>query len=505
MRTGLRTEIILSISLLLAAALLFAGFLLVKLTEHNLLDQQRAHDANIIQLVAAGVDEPLRVTGAANNVEIAVASLDRLQAVMARQADVVAWRLLDTKLQVLTSTAYQAGNAFATLSPANLEKGELYEELVYESYRLFSHSEPLSYLDLATPLWVGDEPYGLLQIRFSLDGLHLRVQQAQRLTLFYVIVYGLVLAAFGVYLLNRNIVKPVRQLHQATTAVAGGTLTEVAVSSGPGEIHDLADSFNQMVAALAASRAEAEEHIASLEEINQALARARDDLVRSEKLATVGHLAAGMAHEIGNPLGAVVGYLNMLKDDLADDSRDLVERSLTETGRIDRLIRELLEYSAPVDRQIESFCPISLLRETVALLRHQGQLDGVVVADHCTVDGGLVRMDRGRLMQVWINLLLNAQDAMQGKGLIELSSRQEGARLSVSLHDDGGGIAPDAAKKIFEPFFTTKAPGSGYGLGLAVCQRIIDENGGSIEVNPGAERGACFTVTLPCLPSLKPK
>ena len=381
MRTGLRTEIILSISLLLAAALLFAGFLLVKLTEHNLLDQQRAHAAGIMQLVVAGVDEPSRVRGRGNDLKIAVASLDRLQSVLGKQADILAWRLLDKELQVLTSTAYETNNKFSSVSPSVLEPGELYEEVVYQSFRLFLGPESQSYLDLSTSLWSGNEAYGLLQVRFSLEGLHQRVQQAQRLTLFYVITYGLVLAVFGVYLLNRNVVKPVRQLHQATTAVAEGSLTAVTVSSGPGEIHELAGSFNQMVAALAASRAETEEHIASLEEINQALARARDDLVRSEKLATVGHLAAGMAHEIGNPLGAVIGYLNLLNDDLPADSLDLVERSLAETGRIDRLIRELLEYSAPVDRQTESFCAIALLRETVELLRHQGQFDDIEIDD----------------------------------------------------------------------------------------------------------------------------
>jgi signal transduction histidine kinase len=498
MRTGLRTEIILSISFLLAAALLFAGFLLVKLTEHNLLDQQRAHAAGIIKFVAAWVDASSPAAADGSDLDIAESSLNRLQTVMGRQADIVAWRLLDTKLQVLAGMAYETSGEFTPVSPSTLEKGQLYEELVYASYRFFRNTQPQSYLDLSTALGAGNEPYGLLQIRFNLDSLHQRVLQAQRLTLVYVIVYGLVLAAFGVYLLNRNVVKPVRQLHRATTAVAGGSLAAVSVSSGPGEIHDLADSFNQMVAALTASRAETEEHIASLEETNQALARARDDLVRSEKLATVGHLAAGMAHEIGNPLGAVVGYLNILKDDLADDSRDLVERSLAETARIDRLIRELLEYSAPLDRQVESFCPIVLLRETVALLRHQGQLDGVEIEDQCTVDGCLVRMDRGRLMQVWINLLLNAQDAMQGKGRIELTSRQDGHMVSLSIRDDGRGINQETAKKIFEPFFTTKAPGSGYGLGLAVCQRIVDESGGSIEVTSALGRGACFTVVLLC-------
>ncbi len=498
MRTGLRTEIILSISLLLAAALLFAGFLLVKLTEHGLLEQQRAHAAGVIQLVAAGVGEPSRSSGANRNVEIAVASLDRLQTVLGQQTDILAWRLLDTNLQVLTSTAYESIDEFSSVSPSALEQGELYEEIVYESYRFFFTAGSQSYLDLSTPLWTGDEPYGLLQIRFNLEGLHQRVQQAQRLTLIYVIAYGLVLAIFAVYLLNRNVVKPVRLLHQATAAVTEGSLTAVTVSSGPGEIHDLAESFNQMVAALAASRAETEEHIASLEETNQALAQARDDLVRSEKLATVGHLAAGMAHEIGNPLGAVVGYLNILKDDLPDDSRDLVERSLSETGRIDRLIRELLEYSAPVDRHTESFCPITLLRETVDLLRHQGQFEDVEIVDLCDVNDCLVSMDRGRLMQVWINLLLNAQDSMHGKGQIQLSSRQDTQTVTVSILDDGDGISADAAQRIFEPFFTTKPPGSGYGLGLAVCQRIIDENGGSIDVTLDAGRGACFTVCLSC-------
>lgn len=498
MRTGLRTEIILSISLLLAAALLFAGFLLVKLTERNLLDQQRVHAAGVIQLVAAGVDAPVQLTGAGNELELAVASLDRLQTVLGKQADIVAWRLLDTKLQVLTSTAYETTKEFSSISPSVLERGELYEELVYESFLFFRNPEALSYLDLSTPLWVGNEAYGLLQIRFSLEGLQQRVQRSQRLMLIYVIVYGLVLAAFSVYLLNRNVVRPVRELHQATATVAGGTLTSVIVPSGPGEIRELAESFNQMVVALAESRAETEKHIASLEDTNRALARARDDLVRSEKLASVGHLAAGMAHEIGNPLGAVIGYLNILREDLAGDSHDLVERSLVETGRIDRLIRELLEYSSPIDRRTESFCPIALLRETVEMLRHQGQFDGVEIDDQCVVDGCLVSMDRDGLVQVWINLLLNAQDAMQGEGHIKLSSRVEGSAITISIHDNGVGVDRDAAKRIFEPFFTTKAPGSGYGLGLAVCQRIVDENGGRIEVTPVAERGACFTVVLPC-------
>ncbi|MGW8312744.1 MAG: sensor histidine kinase, partial [Desulfuromonadales bacterium] len=477
MRTGLRTEIILSISLLLAAALLFAGFLLVKLTERNLLDQQRVHAADVIRLIAAGLEDSLKLSGDGSDLQSAAPAIARLQGLLAMQPEVLAWRLLDGKLQILAGTSYASMVDFPSLSPAALEKGELFEELDYQSWSFWDHATPLNYLDLSTALWRAEEPIGLLQVRFSLEDLHRRVQEAQKLTLAYVVIYGLVLAAFGVYLLNRNVVKPVRQLHQATTDVAGGALKSVNVSSGPGEIHELADSFNQMVAALAASRAETEEHIASLEQANLALAAARDDLVRSEKLATVGHLAAGMAHEIGNPLGAVIGYLNILKEDLADDYRDLVERSLVEAGRIDRLVRELLEYSAPADRRIESFCPVALLRETVEMLRHQGQFDEIEVDDRCVADQCVVKMDRERLMHVWINLLLNAKDAMQGKGHLRLTSTWHNGEVSISITDSGSGIDPNTVRRIFEPFFTTKSPGSGYGLGLAVCQRIVDEHG----------------------------
>ena len=263
MRTGLRTEIILSISLLLAAALLFAGFLLVKLTERNLLDQQRAHAANIINLVVADAEFTVPSERGENLMGGDASSPGRLQTILGKQTDILAWRLLDSQLQVLGSTTYQPVGEVSKISPSLLERGELFEELAYQSFQFFNSDQPQNYLDLSAPLRVGNNPYGLLQIRFSLSGLQGRVKAALQLVVIYVVIYGLVLAVFGVYLLNRNVVKPVRQLHQATTSVASGTLASVAVPSGPGEIHELAGSFNQMIEALAASRAETEAHIAS--------------------------------------------------------------------------------------------------------------------------------------------------------------------------------------------------------------------------------------------------
>ena len=132
------------------------------------------------------------------------------------------------------------------------------------------------------------------------------------------------------------------------------------------------------------------------------------------------------------------------------------------------------------------------------MLRHQGQLGEVEIIDQCKSQECQVKMDRGRLMQVWINLLLNAQDAMAGEGKVTLVSQRSDDSVKISIEDSGPGIDEDSITRIFEPFYTSKAPGSGYGLGLAVCQRIIDENGGQIKVESEPGQGACFIVTLPC-------
>ncbi len=492
MRTGLRTEIILSITLLMAAAILFSGFLLIKLTEQNLLEQQRTHAAGMLRLTVSSLEISALPAGSDREVIL----LTRLQSLLGRQTGISGWRLLDERMQLLASTRYGMTGDFSTPPLAAMGREDFYETLVYTSLHLFSDASDASYFDLSMPLWDGSEAFALLQIRFSLDDLHDRVQRSRRLVIVYALLYGLVLGIFGVILLNRKVVRPVRGLSMATTHVAAGALTPVDVPTGPGEIRELAASFNHMIAALSASRAESERHIASLEEANLALERARDDLLRSDKLATVGHLAAGMAHEIGNPLGAVIGYLNLLRLDLDGEQRDLVERSLTETGRIDRLVRVLLDYAAPGGDDGDIFSALELLREAVRLMQHQGQLDDIKVDDRCGEDR-LVKIDRGRLMQVWINLFLNARDAMQGRGRVELSSHSDGEQISITLHDDGSGMRPEVAARIFEPFFTTKAAGSGYGLGLAVCQRIVEDAGGAITVisEPGA--GTAFTVTLP--------
>ena len=145
----------------------------------------------------------------------------------------------------------------------------------------------------------------------------------------------------------------------------------------------------------------------------------------------------------------------------------------------------------------EPFDPLATFRETYLLLANQGAMEGAELLDQAPSTLGLVHMDRSRFMQVCVNLLLNARDAMPAGGEIALDAVIQGRELVLSLTDSGHGIAPDQLPRIFEPFFTTKDPGKGQGLGLAVCQRLIGEAGGRIEVQSALGQGSSFTLRLP--------
>ncbi|TLM68949.1 MAG: HAMP domain-containing protein [Deltaproteobacteria bacterium] len=482
MKTGLRTEIVISTVLLLGAALLFAGFLLVKLTERELLEERRASLQRTVRLIAAA--------SPSSN------ALSTVLVPLTRDGELVAWRLYAADLVPVLSFSLESAPLPDDRPAASVPDGSLTETLTYSSLWNPFREPPPSWLDFT--LAAGDPAGGVLQLRFSLASLVAQVHRSQRLVLAYVVLYGTVLSAFGIFVLNRNVVEPVRRLRSATAGVAAGDLAPIDMARGPGEISELAEDFNSMIAALQASRAETAAHIRSLEDANLALQQARDEVVRAEKMASVGHVAAGMAHEIGNPLSAVIGYLNLLRDELADPGqRDLAERSLLEAGRIDRLVRDLLDYASPARSTGEPLDPLAVLRDAVALLTNQGALDAVRIVDRAPERLGLVRMDYGRFQQVCVNLLLNARDAMPGGGEVVVTAERRDDMLVLTVADSGEGILGEHLGKIFEPFFTTKDPGKGRGLGLAVCQRLIVEAGGRIDVESEAGAGSRFHLRLP--------
>lgn len=494
--TGLRTEIIVNLLLLMGAALFFVSLLLLRFAEEELLAQRVNGMTGVLGGVAAAL---AAVEGRGEDAEEPALRARRLLEQLARHEPNLAWTLVDPQLQPLAS----GGEAEAPPPVMeDLARAALMSEGVlrvhYQSVLLPWADHSAGMLRYSLPLGSREHPQGVLQIRLSLTDLSGRLIAVRSLTLSCVVLYGLVLVLFGGYLLGSTVVRPVRRLAEQAGVVAQGDLSRTVPVEGPREIAELAGSFNAMTAGLRASREQTEATIASLHAANEELRRTQEALVRSGKLATVGHLAAGMAHELGNPLAAVLGYLELLRADLpAGAQREMAAHALKEVGRMDALVRELLDYAAPSRGLVERFDPLATLREALALLEHQGRLGERVV---CTA--GLppelpaVLGVRAKLLQVFVNLLLNALDAGGPGQALTLTAGSSGSEVRLAVRDDGAGIAPQILGHIFDPFYTTKAPGRGRGLGLAVCQRVVTEMGGRIEVESTPGRGSCFTVRL---------
>jgi two-component system, NtrC family, sensor kinase len=296
---------------------------------------------------------------------------------------------------------------------------------------------------------------------------------------------ALLVVGLGFFVLTRLVVRPLQAMQTATTRVGEGDWERRIETGGPREIAALADALNQMTSSLLLQR---------------------EQLIRTEKLASVGQLAAGVAHEIGNPLAAVLGYADILRTDAGTEGgllspaerRDSLDRVKAETQRIHRIIQDLLDYSRPTREEAQATEPLSVLRSAEALLRTQSRFRGVQLRTE--PDAGpwpTVQVSPGRLRQVFVNLLMNAADAMDGQGTVTVTAAGEAAQVRLLFRDEGPGVSFEVERKIFDPFFTTKSPGQGTGLGLSISRSIIESYHGTLELAPTEGKGATFAVTLP--------
>jgi len=340
---------------------------------------------------------------------------------------------------------------------------------------------------------------GAARLTLSLAKEQERLKQGRRVFLSYFVLDFLLLLVLGSLLLTRTVVLPIRRLVGMTRRIEAGELGELVYVPGSTEVAELSHSFNTMVLALAKKRQEVEEKVASLNRANQELLEARNETVRSEKMASVGLLAAGMAHEIGTPLASIMGFTDLLAEDLAADPEkaDYLRRIGEESRRIDRIVRGLLDYARPRAVRTELVALPLLAEKTVDLLQAQGALKRVEVQLDFPAHLPPVVADPHQLQQLLINLAMNARDAMPQGGRLTLKGSQMGDELQLEVTDTGEGIAPERLALVFDPFFTTKEPGKGTGLGLAIVARIVESLGGRISVQSEVGKGSRFVLRLP--------
>jgi C4-dicarboxylate-specific signal transduction histidine kinase len=350
----------------------------------------------------------------------------------------------------------------------------------------------------------------------------------------------LIFALFGRWLVQTRVLDPLDRMIAGAEGIATGDYARRIPAGETREIDRLSRSLNRMAAKLIDHQERLARNVESLERTNRELTEARDELIRAEKMASLGQMAAGIAHEIGNPLAAIIANADLLGRRAEGKDAELVRSTSEQARRIDRIVRGLLDYARAREARARPTAVNEVVERVLELTAAQPRFQGVEVSAELAEDLPPASLDPYQLEQVLVNLLLNAADAMEktDRPRIRISSSEstfrsvapvpirrkedppgidyshrrrfgrpervprlqpfrDGERLvEIRVEDTGPGIQEDQLERVFEPFMTTKEPGKGTGLGLAVCARLIDGMGGTIRASSG-ENGATFTILLP--------
>ncbi len=356
---------------------------------------------------------------------------------------------------------------------------------------------------------------GVLDIVYPLDTIESTLR-SNTYTIFamsfgFIILAGLLVS----YLIHRVIYLPLSDLDNGAEKLAAGDLENMIPVRSEDEFGQLAESFNSMTSALRKSRVELENWGRTLEqkveEATQELHKAQAESARSEKLASVGLLAAGIAHELNNPLTGVLTFSYLVRKNLPDGSPDAEDLDLVirETKRCASIIRRLLDFSREKTPE-KTFSNLNMvIEDSVQLVAQAAQVNNIEITTELNEELPAIWLDENLIKQVIMNMLVNAQHAIEGDGRINIRTRlisasdcpesiaEPGDMAEVTITDSGSGISEGDLQRIFDPFFTTKGVGKGTGLGLSVSHGTIEAHGGVIEVNSTVGEGTEFRIYLP--------
>jgi two-component system NtrC family sensor kinase len=351
-------------------------------------------------------------------------------------------------------------------------------------------------------------------VESSLTDIYQDFSRIQKIAFIFVVINSFFFALFGNHQLSRIYFRPLKRLAKRAETYQDEDTLFFSVRKEDNEFSVLSSSLNKMLHRIADDKRVLQETIGSLKAANIELKKAQNDVIRAEKLATVGRLTSGIAHEIGNPIGIVLGYLDLLKQlDLTPDERsDFITRSEKEITRISNIIRQLLDMSRSSADESKPMSIHQLLRDLISVFNYQPSADKIVFESNLAASDDSIIADPDRLRQVFLNIILNAVDAVNTNksgearitmitectaGDANMPADPGGEYIKVTIQDNGPGIDSTQLPHVFDPFFTTKQPGRGTGLGLSVSFMIVEKLGGHISVSNGEKSGAVFCVILP--------
>jgi two-component system, NtrC family, sensor kinase len=353
---------------------------------------------------------------------------------------------------------------------------------------------------------------GVLDTNLSLAKADVQVAESSRRMIAYTGCALLLIALLSWFFVWEVVGRPVKALERGTERLAAGDLGYQIEVQSKDEIGQLASSFNGMSRQL---QAEHNENVSwthtleqRVEQKTRELKRAHEHALHTEKMASIGKMAAVLAHEINNPLSGILTYAKLLRKwiDREDGGRarrqeicDSLDLIASESRRCGDLVKNLLTFSRTTPMNLQPANLNQVIDRSLRLVQHQLDLAGIQVQPQLDPDLPPVLCDAAQIEQVILALVMNALDAMpQGGNLwIVTSFSHEPNHVKIVVRDDGSGIPAEILPRIFEPFLTTKETGRGVGLGLAISHSILERHNGNIEVQSEAGRGTTFTVTLP--------
>ncbi|MDM8552145.1 ATP-binding protein [Desulfobacterales bacterium HSG2] len=368
------------------------------------------------------------------------------------------------------------------------------------------------HLILTAPLFRKGDIVAGVGIVLPLEGIYVLLRGTQHILLIYILINTVVLTFIGLYQLSKVTVKPLHDMLRRAEDYREETEFFFLGEKENDEFSQLSKALNRMLKQISDDKKALCLTVQSLEKANADLKQAQNNIIRAEKLASVGRLSSGIAHEIGNPLTIVKGYLELLeRKDLTDDEKnDFIIRSKNEINRITRIIRQLLDFSRPSDGTLKTVSVHELIDDITEVLRFQPLMSDIHLTLSLAAEKDAVMADPYQLRQVFLNLAINAADAIasiknksDGRLIIASEVASDSDRtdcpplLKLMFTDNGSGIPEGELGNIFDPFYTTKEPGKGTGLGLSVSFMIIEAMGGRIEASSEPDKGTTMAIYLP--------
>jgi signal transduction histidine kinase len=371
-------------------------------------------------------------------------------------------------------------------------------------------------LIISAPLQQNGRTIAGASIVLPLEGIYATLRHSQKMLFVYLFLNTVILTFVGIYRLSKVYFLPLARLARRAEDYHEDDDMLFSVRKEDNELHKLSGSLNSMLRRISADKEKLRSTVNSLEVANLELKKAQAEIIRAEKLASVGRLSAGIAHEIGNPIGIVMGYLDLLKQKDTPDSEkaEYIERTEDEIERINTIIRQLLEISRPSKAGLKVVAVHDLIDDIAQVLKVQPLMSNIELECILEAQNDAVMADANQLRQVFLNLIINAADAVSatdnpinGKLVIEsdlVTNEQDASAkpkqlLKITFIDNGPGISEDDIGNIFDPFYTTKDPGKGTGLGLSVSFMIVQGFGGEMNVHSEKGKGTRLTILLPVI------